>query len=186
MDQMIWPVSANIRIGQRPVWTECTVYTYIHMCLHIVLLIHVHVCSTSIHLIYNVGCCFVHRMEIQNIKALETRNAVRVPVPAKRRRCCPPQSRPTAGSSSDRRDRIAETMPSDDGDGGDDDNVDDDKDDDVTEPPAKVTKKGKPPKQDSLVNLIRENQTKYNKFITKKIPKLLRALGVSSSDSESD
>jgi hypothetical protein len=33
-----------------------------------------------------------------------------------------------------------------------------------------------------LPALIRENQLSYNKFITKKVPKLLRELGVSSVD----
>ena len=46
----------------------------------------------------------------------------------------------------------------------------------------------KPPKKKkriSTFDLIRKNQITYNKFITKKIPKLLKKLGVSSS-SESD
>lgn len=36
-----------------------------------------------------------------------------------------------------------------------------------------------------LLDLIYENQLEYNKFITKKVPKLLKMLGV-SSDSDSD
>lgn len=36
------------------------------------------------------------------------------------------------------------------------------------------------------MNLIRRNQEAYNKFITKKVPKLLRILGVSPSESDDD
>ena len=35
-----------------------------------------------------------------------------------------------------------------------------------------------------LAELIRENQEAYNKFITKKVPKLMRMIGVSSSSDE--
>ena len=42
--------------------------------------------------------------------------------------------------------------------------------------PAKKAKKR------ALMDIIRENQEEYNKFITKKMPKVLRALGVSSDD----
>ncbi|XP_063422437.1 uncharacterized protein LOC134706968 [Mytilus trossulus] len=46
--------------------------------------------------------------------------------------------------------------------------------------PKKLKAKKRP-----LLDLIYENQLEYNKFITKKIPKLLKMLGVSSdSDSE--
>lgn len=38
----------------------------------------------------------------------------------------------------------------------------------------------------SVMDLVRENQIQYNKFITKKMPKLLKALGVASDSSESD
>ena len=40
-------------------------------------------------------------------------------------------------------------------------------------------------KKSSLINLIRDNHLKYNTFITKKVPKLLKSLGVDST-SESD
>jgi hypothetical protein len=40
-------------------------------------------------------------------------------------------------------------------------------------------------KKSSVMDLVRKNQMAYEKFITKKVPKLLRALGV-SSDSESN
>ncbi|KAK3091127.1 hypothetical protein FSP39_017299 [Pinctada imbricata] len=51
-------------------------------------------------------------------------------------------------------------------------------------PSTKKAKKGKK-KGMSVHELVKQNQLEYNKFLTKKIPKLLRALGVSpSSDSE--
>lgn len=37
-----------------------------------------------------------------------------------------------------------------------------------------------------LMDLIRENHMQYNKFITKKIPKLLKSLGMSSSESDGE
>jgi hypothetical protein len=43
----------------------------------------------------------------------------------------------------------------------------------------KKTKKVKG-KKSSVMDLVRKNQMAYEKFITKKVPKLLRALGVSS------
>ncbi len=36
----------------------------------------------------------------------------------------------------------------------------------------------------SLMDLVRDNQIKYNRFLTKKVPKLLRQLGVSSDESD--
>ena len=59
-------------------------------------------------------------------------------------------------------------------------------DDDQTqdEPPATVMPKERRPKKRPLCDLIRENQTAFNRFFTKKIPKLLRQLGVSSSSDE--
>ena len=36
----------------------------------------------------------------------------------------------------------------------------------------------------SLLDLVRENHEKYNRFITNKVPKLLKQLGVDSSESE--
>ncbi|CAG2208648.1 unnamed protein product [Mytilus edulis] len=51
--------------------------------------------------------------------------------------------------------------------------------------PNVVRPKKKKPKKRPIMDLIRENQQEYNKFITKKMPKLLKALGVSSgSDSD--
>ncbi|XP_045187616.1 uncharacterized protein LOC123545357 [Mercenaria mercenaria] len=41
-------------------------------------------------------------------------------------------------------------------------------------------------KKRPLADIIRENQLEYNKFIKKKIPKLMRQLGVSSDDSDSN
>ena len=41
-------------------------------------------------------------------------------------------------------------------------------------------------KKRPLMDTVRENQLAYNKFISKKIPKLLRSIGVSSSESDSD
>ncbi|XP_053374306.1 uncharacterized protein LOC123526119 [Mercenaria mercenaria] len=35
-----------------------------------------------------------------------------------------------------------------------------------------------------LMDIVRENQLHYNRFITKKVPKLLRQLGVSSDESD--
>jgi hypothetical protein len=46
-------------------------------------------------------------------------------------------------------------------------------------------KKGKN-KTSSAMDLVRKNQMAYEKFITKKVPKLLRALGVSSDSESSD
>jgi hypothetical protein len=46
-------------------------------------------------------------------------------------------------------------------------------------------KKGKN-KTSSVMDLVRKNQMAYEKFITKKVPKLLRALGVSSDSGSSD
>ena len=37
-------------------------------------------------------------------------------------------------------------------------------------------------KKRPLMDIIRENQEAYNKFITEKMPKVLRAIGVSSDD----
>lgn len=43
----------------------------------------------------------------------------------------------------------------------------------------------KPKKKESLASMMMENQREYNKFITKKVPKLLRVFGISdSSDTE--
>jgi hypothetical protein len=41
-------------------------------------------------------------------------------------------------------------------------------------------------KKSSVMDLVRKNQMAYEKFITKKVPKLLRALGVSSDSGSSD
>jgi hypothetical protein len=41
-------------------------------------------------------------------------------------------------------------------------------------------------KKSSVMDLVRKNQMAYAKFITKKVPKLLRALGVSSDSGSSD
>jgi phosphoenolpyruvate carboxylase len=49
----------------------------------------------------------------------------------------------------------------------------------------KKTKKVKN-KKSSVTDLVRKNQMAYAKFITKKVPKLLRALGVSSHSGSSD
>ena len=49
----------------------------------------------------------------------------------------------------------------------------------------KKTKKVKS-KKSSVMDLVRKNQMAYEKFITKKVPKLLRALGVSSDSGSSD
>lgn len=47
--------------------------------------------------------------------------------------------------------------------------------------------KSAPPKSKKrpLLELVRENHLAYNSFITKKVPKLLRALGVSSDEDSS-
>ena len=52
-------------------------------------------------------------------------------------------------------------------------------DDDVPQQPTRARERKRP-----LSELIRNNQEAYNKFITKKIPKLMRILGVSSSSSD--
>lgn len=44
----------------------------------------------------------------------------------------------------------------------------------------------KNPKRTPIINLIRDNHMKYNKFITKKMPKILRQLGVDSNSDSSD
>lgn len=49
----------------------------------------------------------------------------------------------------------------------------------------KKTKKVKS-KKSSVMDLVRKNQMAYEKCITKKVPKLLRALGVSSDSGSSD
>ncbi|XP_052085180.1 uncharacterized protein LOC127722334, partial [Mytilus californianus] len=52
---------------------------------------------------------------------------------------------------------------------------------------AKRAKLQKPKsKKMPLMNLIKKNHEAYSKFITKKVPKLLRSLGVSSSESDDD
>jgi hypothetical protein len=51
--------------------------------------------------------------------------------------------------------------------------------------PKKKTKKFKN-KKSSVMDLVRKNQMAYEKFIAKKVPKLLRALGVSSDSGSSD
>ena len=51
--------------------------------------------------------------------------------------------------------------------------------------PKKKTKKLNNTKS-SVMDLVRKNQMAYEKFITKKVPKLLRALGVSSDSGSSD
>jgi hypothetical protein len=49
--------------------------------------------------------------------------------------------------------------------------------------PVATAKKRKRP---LLMNLIRENHVQYNKCITKKVPKLLKSLGMSSSESDGE
>lgn len=44
----------------------------------------------------------------------------------------------------------------------------------------------KKPKKTPIINLIRDNHMKYNKFITKRMPKILRQLGVDSDSDSSD
>lgn len=44
----------------------------------------------------------------------------------------------------------------------------------------------KKPKKSPIINLIRDNHMKYNKFITKKMPKILSQLGVDSDSDSSD
>ena len=39
-------------------------------------------------------------------------------------------------------------------------------------------------RQDHLMDIIRENQKEYNKFISQKVPKLLAQLAVSSSSDD--
>ena len=51
--------------------------------------------------------------------------------------------------------------------------------------PKKKTNKVKN-KKFSVMDLVRKNQMAYEKFITKKVPKLLRALGVSSDSGSRD
>ena len=98
---------------------------------------------------------------------------------------------PTAGneqgegastSKSDTRDDIVRALSSDD---NDDDakqastNKSKIESSDAETTPKKKTKKGKI-KTSSAMDLVRKNQMAYEKFIIKKVPKLLRALGVSS------
>ena len=104
---------------------------------------------------------------------------------------------PTAGSEheegastskSDTRDDIVRAMSSDD---NDDDakqasNKSKIKSSDAENTPKKKTKKSKKNKKSSVMDLVRKNQMAYEKFITKKMPKLLRALGVSSDSGSSD
>ena len=105
---------------------------------------------------------------------------------------------PTAGSEqeegastskSDTRDGIVRAMSSDD---NDDDanqastNKSKIKSSDAETTPKKKTKKSKKNKKSSVMDLVRKNQMAYEKFITKKMPKLLRALGVSSDSGSSD
>jgi hypothetical protein len=104
---------------------------------------------------------------------------------------------PTAGSEqeegastskSDTRDDIVRAMSSDD---NDDDakqasNKSKIESSDAENTPKKKTKKSKKNKKSSVMDLVRKNQMAYEKFITKKMPKLLRALGVSSDSGSSD
>ena len=105
---------------------------------------------------------------------------------------------PTAGSEqeegastskSDTRDGIVRAMSSDD---NDDDanqastNKSKIESSDAENTPKKKTKKSKKNKKSSVMDLVRKNQMAYEKFITKKMPKLLRALGVSSDSGSSD
>jgi hypothetical protein len=104
---------------------------------------------------------------------------------------------PTAGSEqeegastskSDTRDDIVRAMSSDD---NDDDakqasNKSKIKSSDAETTPKKKTKKSKKNKKSSVMDLVRKNQMAYEKIITKKMPKLLRALGVSSDSGSND
>ena len=46
--------------------------------------------------------------------------------------------------------------------------------------------KAKKPKSASLIDTIKQNHMDYRKFITKKMPKILRAIGISSSSESED
>ncbi|PJE78092.1 hypothetical protein CI610_02975 [invertebrate metagenome] len=60
-------------------------------------------------------------------------------------------------------------------------------DEDILPPIVQKPKKQKcQKKKESLSELLKENQRAYNKFITKKIPKLLKVFGVSDTDSDSE
>jgi hypothetical protein len=104
---------------------------------------------------------------------------------------------PTAGSEqeegastskSDTRDDIVRAMSSDDNDNDakQASNKSKIKSSDAETTPKKKTKKSKKNKKSSVMDLVRKNQMAYEKFITKKMPKLLRALGVSSDSGSSD
>jgi len=47
-------------------------------------------------------------------------------------------------------------------------------------------KKAKKEKKKNSMELFRENQMIYNKFMSRKVPKIMKALGISDSDSESE
>ena len=76
------------------------------------------------------------------------------------------------------RDNIVATMPR--------SSSDSDGDAPARQPPA-VQQRGKKRRQkQSLGQLVRENQLLYKRWMTKKVPKIMRELGISSSSDDDD
>jgi hypothetical protein len=109
----------------------------------------------------SLSCDF--RSELQKIKKFEKR-LLENPKP----------------SNTDKREEVLSTLSSDEDDG---DDVPSTSTKCNAEPKPKTAHTRKKASKRPLTELVRANQEAYNDFITKKVPKLLRALGV-SSDSE--
>lgn len=107
------------------------------------------------------------RSVVSQVKRLERRLVTRYPVVAPQPAVAP-QPQP---ANQDVRDAAAAALS-------------DSEEDNGTNEAANNIQRAPKAKKRPLADIIRQNQLAYNKFITKKIPKLLRQLGVSSDSSD--